>query len=416
RSSANTPPKTSKSSPPASKGKKATNPRKPAEYQMLQAETPQEARTFKTAFGYHIRFFWGCLDSKKAPTSATPEIVAFFNLRFQGLSVTDLRRLGQLGPNLIDPFHVKVSFVESIRSKNRIISAFHKVEESAILHMRTYLAKLGIHAWAPDFSQTPYSLYNMTMRTCIIDTFRFLVAGTHYDFLRPNTRLINDTALLSRLYDHFVHHYMFERYKVEIRTPGGTRMPLRGTQHLRMSWANFCQLHKSRATYLENAGAPKGVQLMLSLKATSDDEGAGTNVLGRVERSQDADRVLRTVDTLIVDDLFEQGKKAAAKNRLRRVALPFGQRDASRFLEVPKGMPIQYYDPTWFNSRPPHTRAKIAPKKIVAFVPGSSDFFSRSSDNRLSIEALTEKYGAAVFSAYDLDYENLPSATAGGDE
>ncbi|KAJ7152203.1 hypothetical protein C8R43DRAFT_1003896 [Mycena crocata] len=415
RSSSNTPPKTSKSSSPSPKGKKtAKSPRKPAEYQMLRDETPKDAHTIKIAFNYHIRFFWGCLDSKKPPTSATPEIVAFFNLRFQGLSVTDLRRLGQLGPTIIDPAHVKVglSLEESIRSKNKIISAFYKVEESAILHMRTYLAKLGIHGWAPDFSQTPYSLYNMTMRTCIIDTFRFLVAGTHYDFLRPNTRLVNDTAMLSRLYDHFVHHYMFDKFKMEIRTPGGNEdAAARNTAS-----QGRLRLHKTRAAYLKDAGAPAGVRLMISLKATSDDEGAGTNALARAERSQDADRVLRTVDSLIVEDLYEQGKKIAAKNRLRRVAPPFGQRRPSRFLEVPKGMPIQYYDPTWFNSRPPHTRAKIAPKIIVAFVPGSTDFFSRSTDNRLDVKALTEKYGAHVFNDYDLDYFNLPNGTtAGGD-
>ncbi|KAJ7746049.1 hypothetical protein B0H16DRAFT_1557609 [Mycena metata] len=80
-------------------------------------------------------------------------------------------------------------------------------------------------------------------------------------------------------------------------------------------------------------------------------------------------------------------------------------------------MPIQYYDPAWWNNRLPHARAKIAPKLVVAFVPGSTDFFSRRGDNKLSVAALTAKYGAKVFADYDLDYETAkePAADASDD-
>ncbi|KAJ6619085.1 hypothetical protein B0H10DRAFT_2027635 [Mycena sp. CBHHK59/15] len=53
---------------------------------------------------------------------------------------------------------------EVIRSRSKIIAAFYKLEESAILHVRTYLAKLGIISWAPDFAQSPYSMYNTKPR------------------------------------------------------------------------------------------------------------------------------------------------------------------------------------------------------------------------------------------------------------
>ncbi|KAJ7145493.1 hypothetical protein C8R46DRAFT_1045508 [Mycena filopes] len=69
-------------------------------------------------------------------------------------------------------------------------------------------------------------------------------------------------------------------------------------------------------------------------------------------------------------------------------------------------MPIQYYDPDWFNNRPPQSRAKVAPDLIVVFPPGSTDFFSKRGDNRLTTEELTEKYGPAVFADYDLDFGN----------
>ncbi|KAJ7786944.1 hypothetical protein B0H14DRAFT_2314232, partial [Mycena olivaceomarginata] len=91
-----------------------------------------------------------------------------------------------------------------------------QLEEGALLHVWAYLAKLGI------FTQSPYSMYNSAMCMCAINTFCHLVAGTYYDFLSPNTSYVKDAALLVRLYDHFIHFYMYDKWKVEWRTPGSS--------------------------------------------------------------------------------------------------------------------------------------------------------------------------------------------------
>ncbi|KAK6975006.1 hypothetical protein R3P38DRAFT_3213904 [Favolaschia claudopus] len=75
-------------------------------------------------------------------------------------------------------------------------------------------------------------------------------------------------------------------------------------------------------------------------------------------------------------------------------------------------MPIQYYDPTWFNNRPTQARAKLAPKIIVAFVPGSTNFFASTGDNAPSEKQLTAKYGEQVFSQYDLNFGTAESGKA----
>ncbi|KAJ7136300.1 hypothetical protein C8R43DRAFT_955776 [Mycena crocata] len=391
---------------------KTKNPQ--AQYQMLITEIAPDGRTFKSAFHYHIRFAWRCLESNRAPESAAPNVVAAFDLRFNGRTVTDLQRMGRIGANLIDPssvqtdmYKVGISAREAILSKNKIISNFYKLEESALLHLQAYLAKLGIYVWAPDFTQTPYSMYNNAMRMCAIDTFRFLVAGTHYDFLRPNTKLVKDSSLLQRMYDHLIHHWMYEKWKAEIRTPGANQT----TSDRNTATQARRRVHTSRVKYMEGAAPPNGVPLLLSVKATSDDE--DNRVLARPERSAAADAVIRKVEELMIQDLAESGNTRAANARRRRVADTFGARKPSRFFEIPKGMPIQYYDPDWFNNRPPHARASLAPKLIVAFTPNSSDFFSRKDDNGLSVEALTAKYGAQVFGQYDLDY--APAAKGDGE-
>jgi hypothetical protein len=66
-------------------------------------------------------------------------------------------------------------------------------------------------------------MYNTAMRMCAVDTFRHLAVGTYYDFLSPDLRFIHDNQMLSQLYDNFVHHYLYERWAVEIRNPGGLK-------------------------------------------------------------------------------------------------------------------------------------------------------------------------------------------------
>lgn len=117
-----------------------------------------------------------------------------------------------------------LSVQDAVKSNSKILRGFCQVEESAILHMKTYFAKLGLAMWAVDYTQTPYSLYNQAMRMAAIDTFRFMMGACAYDFLRPDTSYVNDSTLLVRVYDHHIHRYMFDKWKMEIRTPGGNRV------------------------------------------------------------------------------------------------------------------------------------------------------------------------------------------------
>ncbi|KAJ7090020.1 hypothetical protein C8R44DRAFT_536517, partial [Mycena epipterygia] len=109
-------------------------------------------------------------------------------------------------------------------SRNKIVRAFVQLEESALLHVKTYFAKLGIKTWAIDYTQSAYSMYNMVMRMAAIDTFRWLVTASYYDFLHPNMSYIQDSGLLVRVYDHFAHKYQFGMWKKEVRIPGGNEL------------------------------------------------------------------------------------------------------------------------------------------------------------------------------------------------
>ncbi|KAJ6471065.1 hypothetical protein C8R47DRAFT_1077415 [Mycena vitilis] len=412
RTSSGSPPSASSSNGKGKNAAKPNTPRKVAEYQMLNSDIPIEARAFKHVLQLHIRFLSGILESTRAE-SAKEADVKHFCLRTKGFTVTQLRRMGEIGDPIIDPAQVKVgvSVEDAIHSRNNIIRAFFQLEESAILHIKCYLAKLGLSVWAVDFTQSPYSMYNTAMRMCAIDTFRFMLGATYYDFLHPDTRYVNDPALMTKIYDHFVHVYLFKKWKLEMRAEGSNKL---NAERNKASQARL-RLYKRREGYLKDSKIPKRLQLLFAAKATSDDESTpqGPCALARPERSEDADAIIRALDRLQVEDLLADGKKRAANNCERRRAAPFGQRNSGYFQEVPKKMPIQYYQPEWFNNRPPQARRKIAPQLTVVFPPGTRDFFSRRGDNLLSQAQMTEKFGALVFDAYDLDFGNAEAEASG---
>ncbi|KAJ7631336.1 hypothetical protein DFH06DRAFT_1337752 [Mycena polygramma] len=348
RTSSGSPPSASSSNGKGKNAAKPNTPRKVAEYQMLKGDISIEARAFKHVMQLHIRFLSGNLESTRAESAKEADC---------------------------------------------------------------YLAKLGLSVWAVDFTQSAYSMYNTAMRMCAIDTFRFMLGATYYDFLRPDTRYVNDPALMTKIYDHFVHVYLFKKWKLEMRAEGSNKL---NAERNKASQARL-RLYKRRDGYLKDSKIPKRLQLLFAAKATSDDESTpqGLRALARPERSEDADAIIRAVDRLHVDDLLADGKKRATNNCERRRAAPFGQRNSGYFQEVPKQMPIQYYQPEWFNNRPPQARRKIAPQLTVVFPPGTRDFFSRRGDNLLSQAQLTEKFGAIVFDAYDLDFGNAEAEASG---
>ncbi|KAJ7188524.1 hypothetical protein C8R46DRAFT_1205682 [Mycena filopes] len=390
----------------SSTGKK---PRRVAEHQMFRDDISPQARTFKATLQIHCRFIGNNLVSGRAPTSASPEDVEHFNLRFNGLTVTELKRLGVTGKDMIKPSEVKVGIpvADGITSRKHIIRAFCQLEEFALLHIKSYFAKLGIRNWAIDYNQSAYSMYNMAMRMAAIDTFRYMVSGSFYDFLQPNTSYIHDNTLVVRVYDHFTHKYQFDLWKKEIRMPGGNELTAERNKYSKTRKRTY----DGRWTYLKGAKVRKGLRLMFDPLATSDTDSdkkpnGGSVALAREERSEAADQIIRKVDSFIVQDLREDGKLAPANAREKRIVPAFGQRGPAHFKAIPKGMPIQYYSPSWFNDRPAHARAKIAPKLVVAFAPGTTDYFSRRvPDNKLTIAELTAKYGHEVFGEYDLDFE-----------
>lgn len=80
---------------------------------------------------------------------------------------------------------------------------------------------------------------------------------------------------------------------------------------------------------------------------------------------------------------------------------PENQKD-SEFLALPSGLPIDYYDPVFFNSQQPRIRNRIASLKI-SFLPNVELSFTGHPHERLSDAEFLEKYGTMVMARYTQD-------------
>jgi hypothetical protein len=72
------------------------------------------------------------------------------------------------------------------------------------------------------------------------------------------------------------------------------------------------------------------------------------------------------------------------------------------FKALPEGMPIDYFDPTFFNRLQPNLRHRIT-SQVVALLPDTTQSFKGTPDETLSDGDFFAKYGSSVLSKYKLN-------------
>ncbi|KAJ7193212.1 hypothetical protein GGX14DRAFT_577390 [Mycena pura] len=88
----------------ATKAPKKKKDRRLREHQIIQSTLDKAAQSLKKGLECHVRFLWGVLSTRAAPVSASAQAVAFFNQRFSGLNVAQLKQQGQMGQLVLGRF------------------------------------------------------------------------------------------------------------------------------------------------------------------------------------------------------------------------------------------------------------------------------------------------------------------------
>jgi len=362
----------------------------------------------------HIRILWGLLDAKAVPQDPPSELLRLFSARFSTEAELFVSR--DTGPELISRHLILVGTTMSA-AKGRIAAQACLVEEHMLGYIQACLSRFGLQRWCPDLRQSAYSLYNSACRIIAIDTFKQALISHAYIHLSPNALYTSNMDILIKLYDHFVFHYLLLRYRREGRQPGSVQKALQSNPQYRgrirvrflicVSEQSFDfglrppQLAAARLKFLVENGYPQRYRDLIDPKATSDDEYDANRkvylIKRRTERSSEVEKFYWILDRKR-EEAVRQDKSRRWCERVRKV--PVDQQD-SVFSALPEGMPIDYYDPEFFNQLQPRTRNRIAIRKI-SLLPLVTESLTWNSEERLSDRAFTKKYGAPVLSQYEM--------------
>lgn len=119
-------------------------------------------------------------------------------------------------------------------------------------------------------------------------------------------------------------------------------------------------------------------------------------------RSANATKFFRRLDATIATSDELDGKRV---QRRRRFIPPTPE--PSLFTKPPKGQPLDFYNPEWFNELLPQQRIDIANTREVAFLPNASQSLmgKKIASEKLSDKKFTAAFFDQLSKPYDLTHE-----------
>lgn len=172
----------------------------------------------------------------------------------------------------------------------------------------------------------------------------------------------------------------------------------------------------ARSKFLEENNYPQRYRDLINAKATSDDKYDGTQkkwlIKRRPERSTEAEKFFR-----ILDQKRELTTRQTPSQKWREhvQVVPATDQQDSTFQVLPEQMPIDYFDPSFFNQLQPKIRNRIAIVK-VSLLPDITQSFTSNDEEYMGDRAFTKKYGATVFARYHMVSDSDIEDVGGNDE
>ncbi|KAJ7265145.1 hypothetical protein C8J57DRAFT_1025431, partial [Mycena rebaudengoi] len=234
----------------------------------------------------------------------------------------------------------------TIRSKSTITRNIVRMNDNHLDLIYSVIIQLEIVEWNPDVLGSPDSMYNIAHERVAIISFQ-TVAGAHgYAHLGPNLTDLADTSLLAKSYRNFVFSYILKLGRSEANDPGSV----------------------ARA------------------------------------RSSKVTNWIHMSDIARLDGMSAEGQAAQVNSERLRIMDPndtTGSNISQRL--PPPGVPLDWFDPVYFNALPANLRAKYARKVCIA-LPLERHLDQKDWKN-MSEKRFMKKYGNDVLALY-----NLPTA------
>ncbi|KAA1127223.1 hypothetical protein PGTUg99_031925 [Puccinia graminis f. sp. tritici] len=284
------------------------------------------------------------------------------------------------------------------------------------------MAQLGLSVWCPNLDEDSASLYNAAHRIAALTTFTELAATPAYAYLKVDPVMAQDMTLLIPAYNHFVHYLQVEKYKKETKEKGKVAQEAtnkkvnKNRERLRDERRNFAILNKFPQRY-RNILEPIG--------AHSDDEKVEGKGFYKIKtlpyRSNNANRFFRRLDIVMMKAAEQDPLARSSRRRVRRLPR---EPQMSSYKAAPKGLPIDFYHPKWFNELVPAQQHSIPDRTRIAFFPNANESLlpktEKNPDEKMADSTFTKKYWELVVEPYGLleeessEEEEVAGETQGG--
>jgi len=165
------------------------------------------------------------LDSWQVPSPPTDAALNTFNARFTShielLALVDT--IFNEAPNTTIQLARWCAYRTSQTGTHALNT--HHVKEHNLSTMFTMVAVYGLRLWCPDVCGDPTSLYNAAHEMIAIRSFQIVAGAAHgYSFMKVDTTHLQNTHLLTKMYQNLV--FSSERAKVdmEAKRPGSLKL------------------------------------------------------------------------------------------------------------------------------------------------------------------------------------------------
>ncbi|MBW0483941.1 hypothetical protein O181_023656 [Austropuccinia psidii MF-1] len=328
---------------------------------------PEGFEPTKNAFSTHIKELRGLVYQDSIPVVPDYSLLKEFNTRFSFLDEI-IQTIHNSNTTPLVPEN-KILTLKGVKpGKKNISHDIINLNNFFIKYILGLLAKIGIRRWAPDLNDSDASLYNEACQISAIKTFCQLASGRAYKYMNVNLKFLHNLQLLQSTYDHIVYFTLAKQHKQEMKESGKylgdkeRQAILRARLRLKNLHYTFGVSQKFPRHYLK---------ILESVDSNSDDEcipGSNKYHIKTLEcQSNNSNEPLNSVCT-----------------------------------RVPKGLPINFWDPSWFNSHSAGHNTLISYAFNIAFLPDASQFLRgiQHPNERLGDKKFTNKYWDQVLDHY----------------
>ncbi|KAH9451449.1 hypothetical protein Pst134EA_025403 [Puccinia striiformis f. sp. tritici] len=385
---------TGSASTPQSDSSRGGNPNR-----MMMEDVPESFLKTRDCIYTHIRILWDMMEEKAIPKIPDMNTLKEFQQRFANADQIAAAAENSASPVLIT--EGEVTTLRDLKMGQIIVSKkIIHVEDFFFKYTKAVLARLGIRKWAPDLEDSPDSLYNEACRVAAIKSFRQIAVNGAYKFANCNLQFLNDFDLLIRAYNHYVFFLSKNKYTKEKKNPGslGQELDRKAISHARG------RLRKARVSFAKNHNLPKRYKRVLAdLSAHSDDEYNDQHSCYIIKtvafRSANANKFFRRLD----EEMKKEYEGPRDQRRIRRVPdVP----QPSIFKALPKQLPLDFFDPTWFNNSMASRKRKAADVMSAAFLPDADKSLlgTVQAIESMTDEDFNEKYLLKCQKLYDITH------------